>query len=64
MNNDDVWIVGRKEIMKQLQRDTWRTVVRWKKRYGLKFVQWPNGQPAITVGELKKFLTEFSMTLK
>ena len=62
--NDDQWIVGRKEIMKYLQRDTWKTVVRWKKRYGLKFVRWPNGQPAITVYELRKFLNTFSMTLK
>lgn len=55
----DEWIVGRKSIMIALRCDAWTTVWRWKKKYGLKFARWPNGQPAIKKTVLDKWVTRF-----
>jgi hypothetical protein len=46
---DDDFVQGRKRIMEFLGVKSWRTVRRWKKRYGLDglIMQLPNGQPVL-----------------
>jgi len=55
----DEWIVGRKEICAALHL-SWRSVLRWKKRYGIDFVRWPNGKPAMTRRALNRWLIRMS----
>lgn len=56
---DPEWIIGRKEIMAALHVNSWRTVVRWKHRYGLDFVRMPNGKPALLRVDLNAWLARY-----
>jgi hypothetical protein len=55
---DSEWIVGRKEIEAFLHRD-WRTVRRWKKRYGLQLVYFPGRRVAIQRNALNEWLLRY-----
>ena len=56
---DTEWIVGRKEIMAALHKDSWSSVRRMVKRAGIRFVRWPDNRPAILRSVLNEFLVRF-----
>jgi hypothetical protein len=55
---DSEWIVGRKEIMAALHMNSWRSVVRWKRQFGVEFIYWPDGKPTILRSEFNRWILE------
>jgi hypothetical protein len=64
--DDDDFIQGRKKIMEFLGVKSWRTVRRWKKRYGLDglIMQLPNGRPVLMKSEIKRWFMLLNMYLQ
>jgi hypothetical protein len=63
---DDEIVQGRKAIMKFLGVKSWRTVRRWKKRYGLDnlILEHPNGRPFLLRCEIKQWLVLYNRILQ
>lgn len=52
----DDWIVGRVAIMKFLKKGSWRSVLRWVRKYKPPLRRWIDGKPAFLRAEINEWL--------
>jgi hypothetical protein len=64
--DDPEFVKGRKEIMQFLGVKSWRTVRRWKKRYGLDrlILSLPNGRPVLMKSEIRMWFIRLNILLQ
>lgn len=57
-------LIGRKQIMKALNRSSWNTIINWRKKYKLPIRKHPSNKPMLLVSEYKKWSILYSEMMK